>query len=73
MCHSKKANYYDTYADFLNTLFNFCRQNEVLKELIKPDAPLFKTKYLRKSPAMAEGLTDKILTVKELLIYRTPK
>lgn len=72
MCHSKKAKYHDAHADFLTTIFNYCRQNEALKELINPDALLFKTKYLRKSPAMAEGLTDKILTVKELLCYRVP-
>ncbi len=73
MCHSKKTKYHDAHADFLTAIFNYCRQNEALKELINPDAPLFKTKYLRKSPAMAEGLTDKILTVKELLCFRTPK
>jgi hypothetical protein len=70
MCHSKKTKYHDAHADFLTAVFNYCRQNEALKELINPNAPLFKTKYLRKSPAMAEGLTDKILTVKELLFSR---
>lgn len=73
MCHSKKIEYHDAHADFLTVVFNYCRQNEALKELVNPDAPLFKTKYLRKSPAMAEGLTDKILTVKELFCFRTPK
>lgn len=73
MCHSKKAKYHDAHADFLTAVFNYCRQNEALKEIINPDAALFETKYLRKSPAMAEGLTDKILTVKELLLFRTPK
>jgi len=73
MCHSKKTKYHDAHADFLTAVFNYCRQNEALKELINPNAPLFKTKYLRKSPAMAEGLTDKILTVKELLFSRVPK
>ena len=73
MCHSKKAKYHDAHADFLTAVFNYCRQNEALKELINPDAKLFETKYLRKSPAMAEGLTDKILTVKELMLYRVPK
>jgi len=73
MCHSKKPKYHDAHADFLTALFNYCRQNEALKELINPDAALFEKKYLRKSPAMAEGLTDKILTVKELLLFRTPK
>jgi len=57
----------------LTTVFNYCRQNEALKELINPNALLFEPKYSRKSPAMAEGLIDKILTVKELLCIRTPK
>lgn len=73
MCHSKKPKYHDAHADFLTAVFNYCRQNEALKEPINPVAALFEKKYLRKSPAMAEGLTDKILTVKELLFYRVPK
>jgi len=72
MCHSKKAKYHDAHADFLTVVFNYCRQNEVLKEVINPNASRFETKYRRKSPAMAEGLTDKILTVKELLMTRVP-
>jgi len=72
-CHSKKPEYHDAHADFLTAVFNYCRQNEALKELINPDAARFETKYRRKSPAMAEGLTDRILTVKELLMYRVPK
>lgn len=72
-CHSKKPKYHDAHADFLTAVFNYCRQNEALKEPTNPDAALFEKKYLRKSPAMAEGLTDKILTVKELLFYRVPK
>ncbi len=73
MCHSKKPKYHDAHADFLTTVFNYCRENKALKELINPDAERFETKYLRKSPAMAEGLTDKILTIKELLFWRAPK
>lgn len=73
MCHSKKPKYHDAHADFLTAVFNYCRENKALKELINPDAALFETKYLRKSPAMAEGLTDKILTIKELLFWRIPK
>jgi len=72
MCHSKKPKYHDAHADFLTIVFNYCRENKALKELINPDAALFETKYLRKSPAMAEGLTDKILTIKELLFWRVP-
>ncbi len=73
MCHSKKPNYHDAHINFLTAVFNYCRQNEALKKLKNPDAARFETKYIRKSPAMAEGLTNKILTVKELLCYRVPK
>ena len=73
MCHAKKSKYHDAHADFLTSVFNYCRQNEALKELNNPNAKLFEKKYIRKSPAMAEGLTDKILTVKELLCFRAPK
>ena len=73
MCHSKKPNYHDAHIDFLTAVFNYCRQNEALKVLKNPNAARFNTKYDRKSPAMAEGLTNKILTVKELLCYRIPK
>lgn len=73
MCHSKKPNYHDAHADFLTTVFNYCRENHALKEVINLNAERFETKYSKKSPAMAEGLIDKILTVKELLFYRTPK
>ena len=73
LCHSKKPNYHDAHANFLTAVFNYCRENKALKVLINPNAALFETKYLRKSPAMAEGLTDKILTVKELLFRRIPK
>lgn len=73
MCHSKKSNYHDAHIGFLTSVFNYCRQNEALKELKNADAARFETKYIRKSPAMAEGLTNKILTVKELLCYRVPK
>lgn len=51
MCHSKKAKYHDAHADFLTAIFNYCRQNEALKELINLDAAWFEKKYFRKSPA----------------------
>ena len=72
-CHSKKVLNHDAHINWLTGVFNFCRENDALKELIAPDAPLFKQKYRRSSPAMAEGLTDKILTVKELLCRRPIK
>ena len=73
MCHSKKPKYHDAHIDFLTAVFNYCRPNKALRELINPDAKLFETKYKHKSPAMAERLIDKILTIKELLCWRPPK
>lgn len=72
-CHSKKPENHDAHINWLAAVFNFCRENAALKELIKPNAPNFEQKYRRSSPAMAEGLTDKILTVKELLCWRPIK
>lgn len=70
LCHSKKPRYHDAHIDWLTGVFNFCRENPSLKEVVNPQAALFEQKYNRFSPAMAEGLTDKILTVKELLCRR---
>lgn len=72
-CHSKKAIYHDAHIYFLTVVFNFCRENMGLKEEINPNAGLFERKYRRISPAMKEGLTDKILSVKELLVQRPKK
>lgn len=73
LCHSKKVEYHDAHLNLLTAVFNYCRENCALRVLINPKAACFETKYLKKSPAMAEGLTDKILTIKELLFWRVPK
>lgn len=72
-CHSKKAIYHDSHIFFLTGVFNFCRENIGLREEISPNAGLFEQKYRKVSPAMKEGLTDKILTVNELLMQRLKK
>jgi len=72
-CHSKKAIYHDAHINFLTLIFNFCRENMGLKEEINPNAGLFERKYHRVSPAMKEGLADKILSFKELLVQRPKK
>lgn len=73
MCHSKKVKYHDAHINLLTAFFNYCNENCALRILINPQAALFETKYQKKSPAMAEGLIDKILTIKELLFWRVPK
>jgi len=72
-CHSKKALYHDKHIYFLTGVFNYCRANIGLREEINPHAERFKQKYRHVSPAMKEGFTDKILTIKELLVRRPKK
>lgn len=72
-CHSKKAIYHDAHIYFLTAVFNFCRENIGLRKQINPNARLFEQKYQRISPAMQEGLTDKILSIKEFLVRRPKK
>jgi len=72
-CHSKKAIYHDSHIHFLTGVFNFCRENIGLREEINSEAGLFEQKYRKISPAMQEKLTDKILTIKELLVRRPKK
>ena len=56
---------------FLTGVLNFCRENRGLREEINPNAGLFEQKFRKSSPEMKEGLTDKILTIKELLAWRS--
>jgi IS1 family transposase len=70
LCHSKKAIYHDAHADFLAQVMNYTRTNDALKVLINPAAGPFEQKYLHRTPAMAQNLIDKPLTVKELLSMR---
>lgn len=72
-CHSKKAIYHDSHIYFLTGVFNFCRENIGLREQINSEVELFQQKYRKISPAMHEELTDKILTIKELLMRRPKK
>lgn len=72
LCHSKKTRYHDAQANLLTGFYNYCNENDALKETINPNANLFEVKYHRKSPAMAEELVDKILTLKEILCCRIP-
>ena len=70
LCHSKKAVFHDAHIDFVAQVMNYTRTNDALKVQINPDAGLFEQKYLHQPPAMAEGLIDKRLNIKELLSQR---
>ena len=62
--------YLDAHIDFVAQVMNYTRTNNALKIQINPGAALFEQKYLHRTPAMAEGLFDEKLTIKELLSQR---
>lgn len=66
-CHSKKVKVHDAQIDFITAIYNYVEETEVDRECINPDAKKFEKKYLRKTPAMIEGLIDKKLSMEELL------
>jgi IS1 family transposase len=70
LCHSKRAVFHDAHINFLTQVMNYTRTNDDLKILVNPNAGLFEQKYQHRTPAMAEGLIDKPLTIKELLCRR---
>jgi hypothetical protein len=70
LCHSKKSVFHDAQADFTAQVMNYTRTNDGLKIKINPDAALFEQKYRHQTPAMAQKLIDKPLTIKELLLWR---
>ena len=69
-CHSKKRELHDAQIDWITAVFNFCRENTSFRNCCNKDAKPFETKYQKRSPAMVERLTDKILSFEELLMIR---
>jgi hypothetical protein len=70
LCHSKKAALHDAQINFTAQVMNYTRTNDALKILINPQATLFEQKYQHRTPAMAQNIVDKPLTIKELLLRR---
>lgn len=70
LCHSKKAVFHDAHICFVTQVYNYTRTNDALKIMINPNAPKFQPKFQHKTPAMAENLIDRILSLKELLFIR---
>ena len=69
-CHSKKVRYHSAHIDFLTAFYNFCSENRDFRECCNENAKRFETKYIKRSPAMVEGLLDEILSIEELLMMR---
>lgn len=72
-CHSKKTDIHDAQIDWITAVYNFVNECLAFRECINPDAKRFQTKYKKNSPAMVEGLLDRMLTLEELLMWRVPK
>lgn len=70
LCVSKKAIFHDAMIILLAQTYNYCQPVAALKRVINPTAARFEQKYEQISAAMAEGLIDKILTIKQLLFRR---
>ena len=70
LCHSKKSGFHDASIIFVTQVFNYTRTVDGLKVEINSSAKRFEQKYRHRTPAMAEGLIDKCLTIKELLCHR---
>ena len=68
--HSKKSVFHDAQINFTAQVMNHTRTNDALKILINPKATLFEQKYQHRTPAMAQNIIDKPLTIKELLSIR---
>ena len=47
------------------TVYNWCRTHRMLKEPLR--RPIFKKKYVQKTPAMAIGLAERVLTVADIM------
>ncbi len=65
---SKSLMMHSHAIDFFQTWYNFIKPHDSLKLKV----PQGKRKWLRRTPAMAEGLTDHIWTIEEVMNFRVP-
>ncbi|MGK5093342.1 hypothetical protein WDW89_15200, partial [Deltaproteobacteria bacterium TL4] len=71
-CHSKKIHLHDAQINWITAVYNLATENMAHRECINPEAELFEIKYKKSSPAMIEGLVNRIYTIEELLMWRIP-
>lgn len=69
-CHSKKIEPHDAHVIFLKTVYNLTKENEKFRILINPNAKPFEIKYKKVSPAMKQGLVNRIYPLEELLMMK---
>jgi hypothetical protein len=66
-CFSKKVEPHDAHIIFLKAVYNLTKENEKFRTVCNPEAKLFQTKYQKVSPAMKQGLVNKIYTLEQIL------
>lgn len=71
-CHSKKVDPHDAQINWITAVYNFTIENKLHRKCIKQDAKRFETKYKKSSSAMIENLVNRIFSIKELLMLRSP-
>lgn len=69
-CHSKQIAPHDAHVRFLKGVYNLTKENERFRILTNPEAKRFETKYEKVSPAMKQGLVNKIYPLQELLLMK---
>jgi len=55
--------------DFFQAWYNFVKPHKSLREHLENDS---KRKWKKRTPAMAEGLTNHIWSLEELLTFKVP-
>ena len=61
---------HDAQIDFITAVYNFVDEAAAFRECSNPSAKKFETKYRKVAPAMLEGITDRRLSLEELLMMR---
>jgi hypothetical protein len=69
-CHSKKIEPHDAHVILLKSIYNLTKENEKFRIIINPNPKRFETKYQKVSPAMKQGLVNRIYSLEELLIMK---
>lgn len=68
--HSKKMAPHDAMVVLLAAVYNFTKENQAFRQVSNPEAKRFETKFKKVSPAMKEGLLNRILSLEEMLLCR---
>jgi len=68
MNESKNQYMHSRMIDFFQTWYNFVKPHKSLRVLVMDE----KRKWEQRTPAMAEGLTDHVWSLEELLTFRMP-